>query len=110
MPNPGDELRKGFLILLEEAGTDCDAGGEPRKALLQKAEYGMMKFKFADEFAIKEGDRIRNCKTEQLFAVTGCEPVSKMNTFHHFEVTASAIIPSTAVEPEPDDQPEGTDA
>lgn len=110
MPNLGDELRKGFLVLLEEAGTDCDAGGELRKAILQKIEYGMTKFKFAGEFAIKEGDRIRNCKTEQLYAVTGCEAVSKMNAFHHFEVTASAIIPSTTAEPEADDPPEETDA
>jgi hypothetical protein len=109
MPTLGDELRNGFLLLLEEAGTDCDAGGEPRKALLQKADYGMMKFKFAGEFAIHEGDRIRNGQTEQLYAVTGCESVSKMNAFHHFEVTASAIVQSSAAETEVEGETEETD-
>jgi len=87
---PGDEFRKAFLVMLEKMGTDCDAGGELRKALIQEnKEKGYTVFKFADEFPLKAGDMIRNCMTETIFSVIDTpHAVSRANAFHHFEAAA----------------------
>jgi hypothetical protein len=84
------ELREAFLEILREMGTECQAGGEKRRALLQdnRAERTTT-FKFADEFPLKKGDKIKNWATEVDHTVMDMRPVSKAGGFHHFEVTTS---------------------
>ncbi len=85
----GDEMRAAFLDMLEMIGTDCQAAGESRKALVQEdKKTGATLFKFADEFPIKAGDKIKNRATEADFSVLQARPVSKAGSYHHFEVTA----------------------
>lgn len=86
----GRELRDAFLEILKEMGTDCQAGGEKRRALLQddRAKRTTI-FSFADEFPLKKGDKIKNWATEVDHTVIEMRPVSKAGAFHHFEVTTS---------------------
>ena len=85
----GRVLRQAFLQLLAIQGTDCETGGETRRALIEEDKpRGMYIFKFADEFPAKKEDKIRNCATEQMFSVIGMRPVSRGGSFHHFEVGA----------------------
>ena len=91
MTNPvGDASRVAFLELLATQGTDCHAGGEIRRALVEEIRNeGYTMFKFADEFAIQPGDNMRNCGFEREFEVIDAQPVARAGTFHHFEVAAS---------------------
>jgi hypothetical protein len=57
----GKETRAGFLEILQEMGTDCQAGGESRKAMItENKQERTYAFCFADEFAVKPGDKIKN--------------------------------------------------
>src|SRR5471032_1156181 len=89
--NPsGDAFRTAFLEQLALQGTDCHAGGEKRRALVEeKKSEGYTVFKFAEEFAIQPGDKVKNWATEKEFEVIDAQPVPRGGAFHHFEVAAS---------------------
>jgi hypothetical protein len=50
----GEGLREAFIEMLDEAGTDCHAAGETRKALIQE-KGGVTLLQFADEFSRTAG-------------------------------------------------------
>jgi hypothetical protein len=91
MANPtGDAFRTNFLELLATQGTDCHAGGELRRTLIEENKHeGYTVFKSADEFAIQPGDTIKNWATAREFEVIDAQPVSRGGAFHHFEVAAT---------------------
>ena len=82
----GKEVRAVFLETVEEIGTDCDVAGEQRKAIRSEDKNGVVSFAFADEFAIKPGDSIREIATESYFAVLGTRSLSAAGQFHYFQV------------------------
>jgi hypothetical protein len=85
----GKETRAAFLEILEEMGTDCQAGGESRKAMItENKEDRTYAFCFADEFAVKAGDKIKNWATEADFTVTRTRSLPAAGSFHYFEVSA----------------------
>ena len=64
-------------------------GGEKRRALVEENKSeGYTVFKFAEEFAIQPGDKVKNWATEKEFEVIDAQPVSRGGAFHHFEVAA----------------------
>ena len=87
-----DEIGRGarevFLEALKQAGTECHAAGERTRALIQEGKSGgPTVFKFANEFELNEGDKIRNWATEEVLTVIKTRPVSTAGCFNHFEVT-----------------------
>jgi hypothetical protein len=85
----GKETRAAFLEILEEMGTECQAGGESRKAMItENKQERTYAFCFADEFAVKPGDKIKNWVTETNFTVIRTRSLSAAGSFHYFEVTA----------------------
>ena len=92
MDNVGADFREAFLEMLSIMGSDCEAGGEKRKALKQeKKKEGYVVFQFADEFAIEVGDRITEHATETRFDVVDTEATSKAGVFFCFEVTTERV-------------------
>ena len=85
----GRETRAAFLEILEEMGTECQAGGENRKAMItEDKQERTYVFCFSDEFAMKPGDKIKNWVTEADFTVIRTRALSAAGSFHYFEVTA----------------------
>jgi hypothetical protein len=84
----GEIARTAWEKALELAGTECDAGGERRRAVKIKMKGAATTvFQFAEEFALKRGDKIREIATESYFTVIEAEPISQAGVFNHFEVT-----------------------
>lgn len=93
--SPGAQARRALVDMISLTGTDCHAGGEKRKALIQEdKEEGYHIFKFLEEFPLQTGDRIKNWATEQNYEVVSFRSVSKFGVFWVFEVCAGAVGPS----------------
>ena len=97
----GQQARQGLEQMFREMGTDCEAGGETRRALIDDGDLETT-FKFLEEFAVANDDVIRNCITEDRFSVVDYKPVSKFGVFWVFRVTTVRILPD---EPVRDDTP-----
>ena len=96
MPSPNQIAREALNKMFEVQGTDCEAGGETRKALIQESDDKAV-FKFLEEFGLKNDDLIRNCMTEQQYSVVDYRAVSKFGGFWCFQVTAIRILPDEPV-------------
>jgi len=101
MATPGEVAREALLQLFAKSSTDCHAGGELRKALIEEKE-GVTIFKFLDEFPLKIDDVVKNWITEQDFCVVDFRAVSKFGVFWIFEVSAVRILPPENNEPAED--------
>jgi hypothetical protein len=88
----GQGARDAFLELLEMAGTKCDVRGQCRAAIKQERKKpGFIVFQFADEFALKVGDRIREVASETYFDVVGFDSPTVAGLPNRFEVITKRV-------------------
>lgn len=88
----GEGLREAFLAHLEVMGAEYDVGGEQRIAGKNaEMKKGFVVLRFADEFSVKKGDRIREARSELQFDVVEVESNTNQGILTSFDVTALRV-------------------
>jgi hypothetical protein len=84
----GEGMRVAFRELLDALGADYDVGGDQRRALKDTTlKEGFVVLRFAEEFPIQAGDRIREARSELHFDVVDSESNTCQGILASFDVT-----------------------